>query len=333
MSVVLNTYNTERFIGEQIDSILKQTHTNLELIFCDDCSTDRSPEIVAEYMRKDPRVKWVKTDRNLGKVSIDHSVYLTFQKGFQLCQGEFIALSDADDFWLPEKIKIQTDYLLAHPDVDTVFTDSIIANKDLSQKLGSFQKRLGNPSTGGLMSMNLMLKRNLPPGHVLLFRRSVIPKIAPMPNGYSHDSWVVLAGALNHPVGYISQPTVLYRQHEGNVGGAAVRNFAFYFKRFNDPDFVKLYAKDKSQQMAGHQMLLSREPGDVARKALNEKITNVTALLAVTEAASFPQFVSRLFGAASTSLTSSQKYHLQQLGFLALSWGAIRKLKLQGQPA
>jgi glycosyltransferase involved in cell wall biosynthesis len=331
VSVVLNSFNTENFIGEQIDSILKQTYTNLELIFCDDCSTDRTPEIVREYMQKDPRVKWVKTDRNLGKAAIDRGVYLTFQKGFQLCRGEFIALSDADDFWLPDKIQVQVDYLLAHPEIDAVFTDSIIANKDLSLRLGSFQKRLGNTSSGGLFPIDAILKRNLSPGHVLFFRRNVLPKIPPMADGFSHDSWVVLTGVLNSPLGYISQPTVLYRQHEGNVGGAKVWNLGFFLKRLNDPDFVQLYIKDKSGQMAGHKMLLSRGPSDATRKALNEKIANQTALFAVIQAKSFPGFIFKLFGAAWIILKSSQKYHLKQLGYLALSWGAIRKTNFQSQ--
>jgi glycosyltransferase involved in cell wall biosynthesis len=331
VSIVLNSFNTDRFISQQIESILAQTYTNIELIVCDDCSTDRTVEIVKEFMQKDPRVKWLQNERNLGKGNMDRGICLTFQRGFELSQGEFLALSDADDFWLPNKIRLQVEYLQAHPEINLVFTDSIVANKDLSSKLGSFQQRLGNSSSGGLIPIDVILERNLPPGHSLVFQRSILKKLPPVPDGFSNDSWVDLVGALNAPLGYMSEQTVLYRQHEGNASSANTRGLSYYFKRFNDPEFLQYYYKDKSCQMTGHKVLLTREPSDAARKALTEKVANQTVLLEVLYAKNFLQFVSKLFSAFWAILSTGQKYHLKQLGFLALSWGAIRKLKFDSQ--
>ena len=331
VSIVLNSFNTSKFIGEQISSILAQTYTNLELIVCDDCSTDQTAEIVRGFMQKDSRVKWLQNDRNLGKGNMNRGICLTFQRGFDLSRGELIALSDADDFWLPNKIQLQVEYLQAHPEINLVFTDSTVANKDLSVKMGSFQQRLGNSLSGGFVTIDSILERNLPPGHVLLFRRALLKKLPPVPDGFSNDSWVDLVGTLNAPLGYMSEQTVLYRQHEGNASSANMRDLSYYFKRFNEPDFLQYYYKDKSCQMTGHKVLLTREPSDAARKALTEKVANQTVLLEVLYAKNFLQFVSRLFSAFWAILSTGQKYHLKQLGFLALSWGAIRKLKFDSQ--
>lgn len=331
VSVVLNSYNTDHFISEQIQSILAQTYTNLELIICDDCSTDRTAEIVGEYMRKDPRVKWLQNERNLGSDGIARAMSLTLEKGFKLCRGEFIATSDADDYWLPGKIQMQVDYMLANAQVGLVFTDSIVTDQKLSKKLGSFQKRLGNTSRGGFIPIDSLLKRNILPGHVVLFRRKLLSKILPLFSDYGYD--IGIGCALDSSLGYISEPTVLYRQHPGNIVSAEVRNTLYYLKRLNSSDFLSHYFEDMSTQMANYKLLLLRGPNESSRKALEDKIANMTALLSIMQALTFSEFVSRLISGARTILGSNQKYHLKQWAFLAFSWGGIRKLKLNSPPA
>jgi hypothetical protein len=144
-----------------------------------------------------------------------------------------------------------------------------------------------------------------------------------------YDAWVALVCSLHAPVGYINECLVNYRQHESNVIGSAVHNSVFYFKNLSAPSFLRVYIEGKSGQMIIHKRLLGMEPGEKARKALAEKIENQSSLLAVSQAASFGQFVSRLMAAAWTILKTSQKYHMKQWLFLALSWGGIRKMKIQ----
>jgi glycosyltransferase involved in cell wall biosynthesis len=328
VSVVLNSYNTDRYISGQIQSILDQTYTHLELIVCDDCSTDRTAEIVREFMQKDPRVKWLQNEHNLRAYGRAGATSRTFQRGFESSQGEFIATSDADDFWLPEKIKIGVDYLLSHPEVDLVFTDSIVSSEDLSEKLGSFQERLGNLAAKPFVSMNALLKRNIVPGHVVLFRRNVLPGAIPLADCFSHDNWTALVAALNHPLGYLPERTVLYRQHGGNVTGANERNLSFYVGMLSDGAFLKDHFENKAGQIIGYKRLLTLKGSEAARRALSEKIQNQTALLTVMQAPNFFTFIYRLLKAAWTILGTKQKYHLSQWGYLALSWRGIRKLKL-----
>lgn len=326
VSVMLLARNGAKYLSTQIDSILAQTYSPLELIICDDCSTDRTPQIAREYTQRDPRVTFVRNETNLRGA-------LTFERYCHLCRGEFIAPSDQDDYWLPRKLEAQVAYLTAHPETQMVFTDDMIVSEDLSVNRGSFQKKMGNHSSGGGISIDALLMRNYVPFHVCCFRKAVIPMLLPMPEQslLMYDAWAALVCSLRAPVGYINECLVNYRQHESNVIGSTVHNTVFYFKNLNAPEFLRHYIQDKSGQMTVHKRLLGMEPGEEARKALAVKIENQTSLLAVAQAASFSQFVSRLLAAAWTILKTSQKYHLKQWLFLALSWRGIRKMKFHGQ--
>ena len=328
VSVILSAFNGERYLSKQIDSILAQTCSNLELIICDDCSSDGTLEIAKEYARKDPRVKWVRNKTNIG-------IAATFQQNCHLCQGEFIAPSDQDDIWLAQKLEKQVAFLASHPEVNLVFTDDMVVNDDASKELGSYQQKLGNPSRGGLIPIGVMLKRHLPPWHVTCFRRSLFDKILPVPEESTLfiDAWVVLAGALTAPVGYINECLVLYRQHQKNVVGSWTRNYGFYFKRLNDAAFLSEYFKDKSGQLAAHRRLFGFGGTDSAMRSLKEKIQNEAVLVSIVEARDFRSYISRLLTALVTILKSEQEYHLQQWAFLALSWGGIKRLHRSGLSA
>ena len=97
VSVVMATYNGERFIAEQLESILTQTYSNLEIIIVDDRSTDQSYTILESYAAKDTRIRLFRNEQNLGYVK-------NFEKGLSLAGGVYIAPSDQDDIWLPHKI-------------------------------------------------------------------------------------------------------------------------------------------------------------------------------------------------------------------------------------
>jgi glycosyltransferase involved in cell wall biosynthesis len=332
VSVVLNSFNAEEVIGEQIDSILRQTYKNLELVVCDDHSTDGTLEIVKEYARKDPRVRWVQNETNLGANDRHRGICLTFHRGFELSKGEFIAISDADDFWVSDKIEKLTGYLVANPSVDLVFSNSMIASADLSVKLGSLQEKQGNRRRSGLISIETLLQRNLVAGHVTFFRRKIVPRILPFPVGWTFDSWVGLVCALNSPVGYIDECLVLYRQHGASLIGAEPRNLRYYVKRLNDPGFIMDYFKDKSGQLAAHRRLLANvDMSEYSKNALASKTANEEALLAVIGSTGIAQFGARLARAAWTIMQTKQKYHLKQWLFLAVSWGSIKSARLQNQ--
>lgn len=100
VSVVMPAYNMERFIEPAIRSVQAQTYGNWELLVIDDCSCDRTCEIVAELAAQDARIRLIRNEGNMG-------VAKTRNRGFELAQGKYVALLDSDDLWRPEKLERQ----------------------------------------------------------------------------------------------------------------------------------------------------------------------------------------------------------------------------------
>lgn len=100
ISVIMPAYNAERYIKTAIESVLRQTYDNLELIVIDDCSKDGTREIVSGFETQDSRVKLVRNENNCG-------VAMTRNKGLDLAKGKYIALLDSDDFWHADKLQKQ----------------------------------------------------------------------------------------------------------------------------------------------------------------------------------------------------------------------------------
>lgn len=111
VSVIIPVYNAEPYIGEAIDSILGQTYADFELIIVNDCSTDRTADIIRSY--QDQRITLLHNDVNSG-------IAATYNKGIDHAAGAYIARMDADDISLPERLQKQVDFLDAHPEIGAV---------------------------------------------------------------------------------------------------------------------------------------------------------------------------------------------------------------------
>ena len=107
VSIITPSYNNAEYIGATIESIMAQTYDNWELLITDDCSTDRSREVIEEYAERDPRIRLMCLDRNSGAgVARNNSI--------REAQGRYIAFCDADDRWYPEKLEKQLRFMKAN---------------------------------------------------------------------------------------------------------------------------------------------------------------------------------------------------------------------------
>lgn len=113
VSVVLPAYNSERFIGPAIESILAQTFADLELIVIDDCSKDNTWEVIQAYARRDPRIVALRNEKNLNLAN-------SLNKGIAGARGKYIVRMDHDDISVPTRIEKQVAFLDANPDVGIV---------------------------------------------------------------------------------------------------------------------------------------------------------------------------------------------------------------------
>ena len=105
VSIITPAYNSERFIAETIKSVLNQTYTDWELIIVDDCSTDKTSEIVLSFQKEETRIIYIKNETNKGS-AISRNIALRNAK------GKWIAFLDSDDVWHPEKLERQIEFML-----------------------------------------------------------------------------------------------------------------------------------------------------------------------------------------------------------------------------
>jgi len=126
ISIITPAYNAEKYISETIDSVLKQTYVNWELIIVDDCSTDSTSEIVQNYQKKDDRIKYYRLANNSGAASIPRNV------GLEKAKGTYVTFLDSDDIWLPEKLEKQMLYL-QQTNSDLIYTNTVYFYPDGSE--------------------------------------------------------------------------------------------------------------------------------------------------------------------------------------------------------
>ena len=105
ISIVMPSYNTDKYIENSINSVINQTYTNWELIIVDDCSSDNTDEIIRGF--DDIRIRYVKNDRNSGAA-------ISRNRALRLAQGRWIAFLDSDDLWRPEKLEKQLQFMKEH---------------------------------------------------------------------------------------------------------------------------------------------------------------------------------------------------------------------------
>ncbi len=208
VSIAMATYNGEEFLREQLDSILRQTYPNLEIVITDDRSTDSTPAILDEYAARHANIRVYHNEENLG-------FRLNFEKALSLTRGDFIALADQDDVWMPEKIATLMDNL---GDNMLVYCDSAYIDRE-GKPLGrnySSHRKLISGSNLFLFDEDSGFGIS---GHANLFRREVLDRAVPIDPHFFHDHWIALHAMIAGTVDYVPDRLVGYRQHSRNVAG------------------------------------------------------------------------------------------------------------------
>lgn len=207
VSVIIPSYNREAFVSESIESVLKQTYTDWEIIIIDDASTDKTGEMVRVYTKGDPRIKYFRNERNLG-------IAKTRNKGLDLAQGRFIAPLDSDDVWLDEnKLKNQVEFLEVNHDYVLIGGGIMYIDKD-SKPI----RKMLFPIYDSVIR-NIILQYNPFPHSTVLYRRNAAQKCGGYPEEYTicedYELWLKLG--LKHK--FTNFPKVLtgYRIHGGNI--------------------------------------------------------------------------------------------------------------------
>ena len=199
VSVALCTYNGERYISSQLDTIINQTYPNIEIIVVDDRSTDQTISILKSYQEAG-KIKLYQNETNLGFIK-------NFEKAISLCNGEYIALSDQDDLWDLNKIEILVKSIKNHV---LIYSDSEFANSE-GESMGKVKSQYHNFAKGDSMAFILDY---CTPGHAILFKKELINYLFPFPENMFHDWWITFAAINLGEITYIKDCLVKYRQHE-----------------------------------------------------------------------------------------------------------------------
>lgn len=216
ISVALCTYNGEQYIEEQLKSILNQYYRELEIVIVDDCSNDKTVEIISKYAATDSRIKLFVNDSNLG-------FNKNFEKALKLTSADYIAISDQDDLWLPEKIGTLWPSL---GDNWLVFSNSsFIGDTPGGQLLQGFKLP---PDYRGILLNNYVT------GHTVLINRELLRHAVPFPNSGYYDWWLGFVAIYHQKINYLPQTLTLYRIHAASVVQRAGQGDNWQEKKFAD---------------------------------------------------------------------------------------------------
>jgi glycosyltransferase involved in cell wall biosynthesis len=217
VSVVMATYQGEKYLKTQIESLLAQDYPNLEFIWVDDASADQSLSILKEYAKQDVRIHILENLVNEG-----HNA--AFEKGMKAANGEYIALSDQDDYWVASKISTLVNGI---GNCSLVYSDSQLIDqegKELPIKMSNLKRQIPYKSplmyTFGAWA----------PGHTMLFKKDLLETALPLSNWVTHDYLLGFSATCHEGIAYIPISLVHYRQHESNAIGADLKKAKKLYK-------------------------------------------------------------------------------------------------------
>ncbi len=215
ISVCIPTYNGEKYIYDQLISILSQISDCDEIIISDDSSTDNTLSIIRGI--DDPRIH-IYSDNHF------HSPVYNIENAIRHANGEYIFLSDQDDIWIDNKVSIMMSYLKEY---DCVVSDAIVVDSNLTTIYPSFFK-LRNSGVGILKN----IIKNSYVGCCMAFRSSLLTKIIPFPRNIPmHDIWIGLNAEKYGKSIFIDDRLIMYRRHSNNASVTAEKSNNSLFRK------------------------------------------------------------------------------------------------------
>ncbi len=231
VTVGVALYNHEKYIKECLESIVKQTYKNIELIVIDDGSSDNSYQIAKKYLQAQTYNKNFKifTRQNKGMCK-------TLNEIAKMANGKYISFVGSDDFWHQDKIKLQVDYLESHPKITLVHSNSIhIDEKGKKIKKTNFSNMI---NSGNVYRAMIFSKGGInTPSH--LYRTSIYKEIGYYDESFKFedtDFWLRLTK--NHLVGFIDKELTYYRIHGKNLSDSKNK------LKFYNEELIKIYKKN-----------------------------------------------------------------------------------------
>ena len=242
IDILLATYNSHKFLTEQLDSIIAQDYSNWRIIARDGGSSDKTLNILQKYQKKLGHEKFIIINNDTQSSALEN-----FCELLRHASSEYIMFCDHDDVWFENKISLSLNNLQAITNQKQpllVFSDKKIVDQNLNILDESFFHYLKlNPDK---LKINNLIVQNVASGCTMLFNQKLLQllNIESMEKyAVMHDHWISLVAILFGEVSFLRQSTMLYRQHSKNVYGAAnfnkkIRNFLIKPRQIRH-DYIK----------------------------------------------------------------------------------------------
>jgi glycosyltransferase involved in cell wall biosynthesis len=238
ISVALCTYNGERYLQAQLESILAQSKPPGEIVLSDDASTDGTVALAESVVAGHPSGLVLRVMRNATPLGVTKN----FQQAVTATTGELIALSDQDDVWRQDRLErmsaefdARPGLLLLHGDARLVDATGEPLGMTVFEALEVSDWERETIASG--RALDVFLRRNLAVGATTLFRRTLLDAAVPFAPGWVHDEWlaVIAAASGSGTVDFTPEPLIDYRQHGGNQIGARKLSLLGKVRRVMEP--------------------------------------------------------------------------------------------------
>ena len=216
VTVAIATYNGEKYIVEQIESILAQSYKNIEILVADDCSTDATFAILQSYASRYPGIVISRNHKRLGWVK-------NFEQLLKRSKGEYIAFSDQDDLWLPGKLSTAIEALEREdPSKPLMFHSDLEVCSENMQRVHHSYFEMCSYTFSKEKQLDAMLGRCGVMGNTMVINQRLKSLALPFPEGLAaHDYWIALLNELYGKRVTYAKCLVRYRLHGSNTSNTA----------------------------------------------------------------------------------------------------------------
>lgn len=214
VSIVLAVFNGERFLRDQLNSLVAQTYSNIEIIAVDDASTDASLLILQEFSQRYSNIA-------VSPLTVNGGQIVALEQGLQLSKGDFVAISDQDDIWVPEKIQKLIDCI---QDAAAIFSDSLLVDEKGCSLNKTLMKDFVRVRPAPILHDPVaLIAKNIASGHALIFKRELLPILLPFARDIMYDQQIAIVSSAVGGLRYLGDTLVLHRQHGGNTTNKLVK--------------------------------------------------------------------------------------------------------------
>lgn len=267
VNILLSTYNGERFLAEQIQSIQEQTFSDWNLLIRDDGSSDSTRQIIQDFVARDKRIRFVNPGEtvNLGVIKSFHTL-------LKAEEADIYFFSDQDDVWLPEKMQMMLDEVALYPLEEPlmVYTDLTVVNQELEIMAESMIRSQSHHANTELVQE---LTENTVTGGVSLVNHALAELWDGTEDIIMHDWYLALLATAFGKLVFIDQAGELYRQHSDNVLGA--RTFSKRLKKWIRPHVLFAVYWELIKRSQSQARYLLEMPLKVADRELVEAFVTI----------------------------------------------------------